>query len=174
MSDCTNPYCLKRERAERAERERDEARAALAELRQKILDDHGKQLWAEVLADEQAIADAKRGREQVTRGETVPLNETALRTELAKAKAENERLTEIAEQHEAELAFWKPGLAAWKVLTAPSNADLEAIVGCVVSLGLREWRFDSSGQTTRDPDAGDARTILSAVADLARAKETTP
>ncbi len=85
-----------------------------------------------------------------------------LRARAEAAEQEIERLTEIAEQHEVELAFWKPGLAAWRLVTAPTDADLEALLDVD---GIRG-----------DHNVGRAvlRKILAAIADRARAPEHEP
>ncbi len=54
----------------------------------------------------------------------VPAIECVSAKDYDKLRAENERLTEVAEQHEVELAFWKPGLAAWRLVTAPTDENL--------------------------------------------------
>jgi hypothetical protein len=66
-------------------------------------------------------AETAEGLDKVER---LGIENASLRSELAEAKAENERLTEVAEQHEVELAFWKPGLAAWRLVTAPTDENL--------------------------------------------------
>jgi hypothetical protein len=89
----------------------------------------------------------------------VPAIECVSAKDYDKLRAENERLTEVAEQHEVELAFWKPGLAAWRLVTAPTDADLEALLDVD---GIRG-----------DHNVGRAvlRKMLAAIADRARAPE---
>ncbi len=115
-------------------------------------------LTPEAIADARAYFEAKPGSTSIRRDNAYATAIAALEA-IAKAKAENERLTEIAEQHEVELAFWKPGLAAWRMVTAPTDADLEALLDVD---GIRG-----------DRNVGRAvlRKILAAIADRARAPE---
>jgi hypothetical protein len=85
---------------------------------------------------------------------------------LLEAQTENERLKI---ERRSYLAVERGCRALAAMVIAPSDADLEAIVGCLVSLGL--IRCTDGSDTERECDAGDARTILTAIADRARAPE---
>ncbi len=162
------------ERAENAERERDAARAALAEdstlLEKRILE--YVQLQGEAAEYCYELAEAKAEHELAV------MRFREVDAELAEAKAEHERLKgrvkmaemlEFAKEPGATSCAWAHKIAA--VVTAPTDADQEALVGCLVSLGL--IRCTDGSDTKRECDAGDARTIFSAIADRARAPEST-
>jgi hypothetical protein len=148
-------------------KERDEARAALA-----VPHDSSINHPHEYAPDYREMYHTERGcAMKMMRGkqdaETLVVS---LRAELDQAKAQVGRLAMDQHNCSAEAAL------VYHLVSAPSDEDLEAIVGSMQSLGLvtqqPAWGFGVN-HAHDDPDAGDARTILSAVADLARAKETT-
>jgi hypothetical protein len=122
----------------------------------------GRQVSAETTVPKSCgVAGHDHCKDTCRTGRRDPCCVDCLRARAEAAEQEIERLTEIAEQHEVELAFWKPGLAAWRLVTAPTPADLEALTDAVLIV-----------ETPLAIDV--ARNVLKAIADRARAPEHEP
>jgi hypothetical protein len=131
--------------------ERDEARAALA-----VPHDSSINHPHEYAPDYREMYHTERGcAMKMMRGkqdaETLVVS---LRAELEQAKAEIERLHALYEHYETDFT-------SWQIVTAPSDEDLAALIVALREKGIM-------------PGKRHLRAALSAVADLARAKETTP
>jgi hypothetical protein len=145
--------CVSAAEAERLARELAEARAENAALKERILTDHGKELWAEVLASEQHVEAAQRGYKEVAAGKTVPLNAYE---RIVTAPDANDRAALYPLLDRKDLGFRENAQAIYDCIAARASAE-EATTGETVELRLayRRPRPDLEYTIGSDPAGTD-------------------